>query len=454
VNHSVYTLLIVESPVMASIIREIAPTSVYTIATGGYCWYPQYISAKNSLTARADPDKIEIRRELKEQAQWATNVIIATDSDPSGDFIAWSVARYLKRSAIRRGVIQNLSKPGIIQMLDDVREVDIGFLESRLKNLFLIQTEWTRQKSLPEKELAGLAAVFGTPGEFTHFLDENNRLFKSSSPVFCAPDEWIPVNRSSENQYRIIEPLSTFNLIEKAVGQSITAEYNEAQVLLQRLYQTILPNSRQSLISYPRSSANTFYGQTWENFRSQFIRASLPGELKPIFLQETAPIEEPHESIHPLNLAETPETVSGEMLKSLGDLYSLIYDHTLSSIKMPEMLGCSYENDLHPEVYYYSDAEDTSDSQNLTLRPCLTVSDLGKKLFELGIIKPSNFGEKIDKWIAGKWISEEKSVVLAQNQAKTLGNRAAHFKKIFVDLKSVESRNSLSPETVRGILTS
>ncbi|MCC5942610.1 MAG: hypothetical protein JJU37_13805 [Balneolaceae bacterium] len=453
-NQSVYTLLIVESPVLASVIQEVAPQSIYAIATGGYCWHPQYNAEKNSLTPKADPDKIDIRRELKEQAQWANNVIIATDSDPSGDFIAWSVAKFLKRSAIRRGQIQSLSKTGIIQMLEDVREVDISFLESRLKNLFLIQSEWNKEKSLPQKELAGLVSLFGASGNFIHFLDENNHLYRSSSPVFCEPDELIPLKRSPEKQFRITEPLSTFDLLEKNSEKSITAGYNEAQVLLQRLFQTILPNSGKSLISYPRSSANSFYGQTWENFRVQFLSASLTGELKPNFLQETASIEEPHESIYPLNLGVTPEIVSGELLKSLADLYKLIYSHTLEAIKIPEMLNSSFENDLKPEVYFYPEGDAESESNNRTLRPCITVGDLGRRLFDLGIARPSNFGEKLDSWIEKKWISSDKNVVTALQPVKTLGNRSADLQRILVDLKSLEDRISLSPETVRGILTS
>lgn len=87
-NISVYTLLIVESPVIARHIQQISPSSVYVLATGGFCWHPSYQAKKNTLKAVADPEKRSFRKELSEQAQWANRIIIATDSDPSGDFIA------------------------------------------------------------------------------------------------------------------------------------------------------------------------------------------------------------------------------------------------------------------------------------------------------------------------------------------------------------------------------
>ena len=453
-NYSVYTLLIVESPVLASAISEVAPQSIYPIATGGYCWYPDYNASKNSLTPKANPDKIDVRRELKEQAQWANTIIIATDSDPSGDFIAWSVAKFLKLPVIRRAQLQNLSKAGIIQMLEEARETDIAYLESSLKNLFLIQSVWEKEKGLPKVELSGLAALFGTPGDFTHFLEENNTLYRSSSPVFCEPDEWIPIKQASEQQYKIIEPLSTFNLIEQSVSQSISSGYNDAQVLLQRLFQTVLAGTRQSLISYPRSSANAFYGQTWVNFRTQFLRATLDGELKPNFLQETASLEEPHESIYPLDLTLKPADVAGELISSLGDLYRLIYSHTIKAITIPGTAERTFENDLKPEVYFYPVSEGYDTDGEHTLRPCYTVADLGKNLYEMGVCRPSGFGEKLDYWIEKKWISVKGTIVTPLQPVKTLGNRAATLKQKLVDLKHLENRISLSPETVRAVITS
>lgn len=453
-SRSVYTLLIVESPVLANIIQNLAPQSVYVMATSGYCWNPVYDENRNELKTKADPDKIEIRRELKEQSKWASSVVIATDSDPSGDFIAWSVAKYLKKTVIQRGILQHLSKNGIIEMLDDVREIDISLLGARLKNLFLIHSEWRKVKSLPSKELAGLASLFGTSGTFSHFLDDEDRLFKSSVPVLCDYDEWIPVKKSDETQYKITEPLSTFDLLEDVVQKSLTPDYNEAQVQLQRLFQTVLPNSRESLISYPRTAANSFYGETWENFKGQFIKESLHGDLKPLFLQESAAADQPHESIYPLNLAVKPDVVSGETLKIMADLYEIIYTHTLSSIKIPVSLHYFFENNLKPDVYFYSVNEIVNPQEQRSLRPCLTVSDLGKMLHQLGVAKPSNFGERMDEWIARKWIAVNERVVTPLPKITRLGNRAADLKKKLTALKILENRIPLLPETVRQVLSS
>jgi DNA topoisomerase IA len=61
------------------------------LPTDGYLWKPRYNSDTETLTAIADPKKRKLRKELKSISDWAAKIIIATDKDPAGDFIAWSL---------------------------------------------------------------------------------------------------------------------------------------------------------------------------------------------------------------------------------------------------------------------------------------------------------------------------------------------------------------------------
>lgn len=450
---SIYTLLIIESPVLAGIIQKLCPGSVYVISTDGYCWRPRYEPEKNQIKAIADPNKIELRKEIKEQAQWANNIVIAADSDPSGDFIAWSLARFLNMSGIKRGKLQHVSKNGILEMLSNVSELDVDSLEFRLKNRFLIQHEWNKSPQVPDFKFAGIVASFGASNTYQSFLDDRGNLFKSSVPFKCTVDEWLQVQRNNNKKhYNIHKPLSTYNVINEAVRTEIENNHRDAQWLLQQLFQTTLPFSNESLISYPRTEANAFYSETWETLRDQYVLFGSQNELKPRFLQEIADPETPHESIHPLSLQHTPKKISGELPRKISSLYKLIYDHTIKAIRLPVLLEHSWMSELHPEIYFYP-VENNQPSPS-SLRPVIQVSELGVKLNTLGIARPSNFGELLDEWIQKKWIKLDKSITTPGKSVLKAIHRAGDFYKKFIELEQAAEKPALKPETVRTIITS
>ena len=454
-NTSVYTLLIVESPILARVMQNFCPPSVYIVATDGFCWQPKYDASKNQLKAIVDPDKADIRKEIKEQAKWANSVIIATDNDPSGDFIAWSVSRFLKSTGVKRGTIHNLSKSGIYSMLSDVQELDDSRLEIRLKNRFLIRDLWNKNRSLPDPQLAGLAAVFGAEKRYSHFLNEDGLLFKSSEQIQCAPDELISVYpEKHEQHFTITKPLSTFDVLEAAKEQELSQHYHEAQLLLQQLFQTTLQFSDDALISYPRTDARAFYSETWESLKNQYIRLGSVNQLKPTFLQEIADADAPHESIYPLRLSVKPQDVAGELSSKPGQLYEWIYHHTIKSITIPEALAHSYVNELNPGIYFYPHQNRDFSKKSASLNPCTTVSDLGIKLNKSGVLKPSKFGKAVDEWLKKGWVQIRNNVVTPGKPVRSMMGRAQSFQHIFASLNRQAENNSLAPETVQSILSS
>ncbi len=450
---SIYTLLIVESPVLAERIQKLSPSSVYVISTDGFCWNPVYDSKKNRLKAIADPEKIELRKEIKEQAQWANNIVVAADSDPSGDFITWSLAKFLNMSGIKRGKIQHLSKKGILNMLSDVSELNSDSLEARLKNRFLIRQLWADSLVTAGFQAAGIIAALGATESYHHFFDENNNLYRSTAPLKSSPDEWISVQLSkNKKQHKILKPLSTFDIISKTVELGIEDSFREAQSLLQKLFQTTLPFSEESLISYPRSSANAFYSETWENFRKQYMHIGSQTDLKPRFLQEVADPETPHESIYPLSLQLTPDYAAGELPRKITSLYKLIYDHTIQSIKIPEPLQVSWINELNPDIFFYPLNNYQNDPKSL--RPVLTAQEFGAILNKLGVIRPSKFGEFMDQALHKKWITLQKGSVRPDKLIMKKLHHADSYKSKLKNLSEIADYPSLNPETVRDIISS
>ena len=455
---SVYTLLIVESPVIAGILQSVSPQSVYVLATGGYCWHPSYKRSSGKLSAVADPEKRSFRKELKEQSQWANRIIIATDSDPSGDFIAWSLARYLKPRPVLRGYLKNLSKSGVSRLLDDVQELQSDQLEERLKNRFTLLGLWSEEKHLPDMQLAGIASLFGTRHAYTHFAENGNEdlIFRSSEPIPGKYDEIHTFRRESDKKnWRIELPPSTFDVAEHAYNQSFTTGFRDAQSLLQTLFETVLPHSGSSLISYPRTAANGFYSESWESIRQQFLTISREIRFKPTFLQNSINPESPHESIHPLRLSSTPDTVAGEIHSRLGNLYEWIYNQTLKSIQIPEQLSMSYSSELNPGLYLYPVTPVSPiKNEQITVHPVLTISDFGKAMNRLGVCKPSDFGGKMDEWNYKKWIRMDHGVVKPGNALKKHLSRATEYKSILTGIHEHLHSESFSAETVRRILTS
>jgi len=448
-----YTLLIVESPTLARLIQNVAPTSVFVLATGGYCWKPEYDPDRNRLNAVANPGQSDFRKELREQSNWAGNIVIATDTDPSGDFIAWSLSRFLKSSLVKRGKIRHISKAGIIQMLSETTELNESHLEERLKNRHMIRALWHRLPSLPDPDMTAVTAVFNEKLPFLTFADENGHTFKSSQPVHASPGEWFPVSPdSSLQEFRNYKPLSTFDIIEYAVQHRISATYAEAEQLLFGLFQHKLHLSNESLISYPRTDANAFYSETWEGLHTQFLRSGSEGVFKPGFLRETADQDIPHESVHPLRLDLYPDDAAGKLDTKTGELYRLIYTYTLRSLLMPEPLHDPLTNDLLGEACFYP-AEKGSEYQTKSLRPVCTVSDFGKRLSQLDFITPSVFGSRINDWIANDYIAIEDQFVLPGRKILPMLYSSDRYLNLLQQLKSA-SRHNLEPETVRRILTS
>lgn len=452
---SSYTLLIVESPVIAQIIQEMSPQSVYVIATEGYCWKPRYDADNNLLNAIADPTKTAIRKEIKQQSEWANSIIVATDSDPSGDFIAWSVARFLSSKRIKRGRLQSLSKSGVLSMLSELTEIESSHLENRLKNRFLIKSEWFRQNKWPDIQLSGLISIFGKKRTYHHFVGENNQLFRSSEPLHCISDEWIQVSINQKStHFAQFSPLSTYDLIPLILNDGLTLNYKDAQSLLQQLFESTLRDSHSSLISYPRTDARGFYTDTWEVMETQYLKAGLNERLKPNFLRDIAHPDTPHESVHPIDLTINPGSVNGELSTQIGRLYELIYDHTVKSISIPEPLQTTFSNALMPDHFFYNTGLSDLNCDSISLRPCITVNEIGMEMNKLGVIKPSGFGKSLDEWIDRKWIQIQSGVVEPGKTILEQLQKGSALDKILIELNEKAEYNTLHPETIKTILSS
>lgn len=452
----VYTLLITESPVIAGLIQQHLPSSVYVISTSGYCWRPSYDPQSNRLKAIADPAKKDLRREMKEQASLAGNVIIATDSDPSGDFICWSVAGFLNPTILKRSYIRDISKNGAVELISEAESFYKDDLGEELRNRYLIQHLWSRARNLPPFDEAALAAVLGSTLPSNLFTDQAGTLFHSQEPVNAEPGEWLPVHPDfSSEKYSREEPLSTFDIIPEMVRRGISETHTDAQIELQQLFQSRLSLSDESLISYPRTDSNAFYSSTWESLQNQFLKFEDLSMLKPRFLQAIADSSVPHEGIRPLSLQKSPDSIDGELSSAAGKLYRLIYEKTMEAIRMPEKLKSVAISEFYPDVYFYpAHNQAAKNPESNTLRPLITPDNLGKALNRLGAVKPSRFGRKMDEWLKKGLLKSDGLEITAGSALRHHLDDGVKYHKILIELRDASKKSGLQPETVKQILSS
>ncbi len=450
---SIYTLLIVESPVIARIIQRYAPSSVYVMSTNGYAWNPVYDESKHHLKAIANPDQIGFRKELKQQASWAGNVIIATDPDPSGDFIAWSVCKFLKDPSIKRSYIQHLGKRGIERLISTAEVIQPNLMEQRLKNRSLIRHQWKLNGQRPSLEVAALASIFTDHFPFRNFRDQSGRLWKSNRSIRCNPDEWIPLkDQVNESEFHTPEPLSTFDLLQLAVEKELFSSLANAQESLQQLFTHTLDFSDESLISYPRTAASSFFSETWSELQNQFFKVQSEGEFKPMFIRNIAGSDVAHESIYPLDLTLTPEKVSGELLSTLRDLYTLIYNQTMKAITIPKEKFNAYRSPFHPDINFYCPDSD-SDSPSAELMPVRTIAETGSILNSLGVQSPSTFGKNMDRRQGENYLEIEERFIKPGKYLTPYLNNGPKYAREIGKLHELSVEANLTSETIRSTLS-
>lgn len=451
-----YTLLIVESPVIGRLVQKLVPSSVYVLATGGYPWTPVYDSANHRLKKVADPDKRDFRRELRNQARLATRIIIATDSDPSGDFIAWSLGVFLSPHRVQRGFLRNLTQAGMLKLLQSARELNTDKLAIELRNRYLIRALWHRQSGLPDYYAAALAALFGSPLQTDHFWDEKRNLYRSTSPLTCDSDQMLRLERTDPGScWEQATPVSTFDAIEYLYASKISSSFEDAYLLLRQLFESRLPSSNASLISYPRTHSKGFYSDTWESFYTQYLQTGFPREFRPPFLRNNLCPEAAHESIHPLELRIVPGDVRNELHSGQAALYEWIYSRTLRAVTLPNQPHSVYQAGFQPDLYFYlpEHGRVSHDSKIIKVSPCMTIAGTGSALTEMGVMKPSRYAVELDRWLSKKWITVSGSVIRPGSGLYPYLDSAERFHKIFQQLRSLSGK-LLESETVSAILSS
>lgn len=448
-----YTLLIVESSTLARQLQILVPQNVYVVATDGYLWTPKFRSDKLRLGKKAIPEKLDIRKELYEESKKAVRIIVATDSDPAGDFIAWTLSKHLKGSVLLRGNLQAITGDAAMQLIDEAEQIDYSKLHKRLENRFIIRELWRRQYPELDMATAGAASIFGSPIPFYHFKSDRGEIYKTLKPQLSSHEESIEnFHRADEILYDTVSALSTYKVLEGISAAEDVRNFSDLQHRLNTLFLTPHPHTGEGLITYPRTEARSFYKRSWDHIRSQWIQKESLSNFIPPSLQQSEDSGSAHDSIRPTDLNNEPEYINKHIPAELTAVYSEIYSQTHRAISMPLPVRMAFKSNSTDAVFVSSKKTDLN---RLRLQPVLTISEFGHQMDSLGVMRPSRFGSYLDR------ARQNNLIEISADQTVQPGKRlldylpdADRFSTMLTRLKTEADRPDMKSETITEILTS
>ncbi|MEX0662545.1 MAG: toprim domain-containing protein [Balneolaceae bacterium] len=449
-SSSLYTLLIVESSMTARRIQQLVPPHIFVIATDGFIWKPAYDSRKKILKKRAIPDKLDLRKEIKQQADIASKVIIATDNDPSGDFIAWSLAKYQSGKPLLRSFVQSISKTDILRMIQNAAHLDENTLLYKLQNRYLIQQVWNQHIPRHTFKEAGTIALKNHQ-TYSTFRSNNEILFKTNQPISCKPGEWLTLHAAESVDYVNKTSLSTFDVVADSYRELTLSSYAEGQKIVNQLFHKTYPDTDEGLISYPRTAAQGFYQTSWQRLQDQWVHFDSLEHFKPDFLQTVIAHNEAHESVHPYDIRITPQMVSKSVQKPFSGMYKIIYDETINAISQPKKAGSTFCL-KNRDPLFYSDESLTESTIDVT--PVFTVAEWGQHLCNLGVLRPSGFGVWVDEAVDKALISIKNGSISTERLSTAEHQTAEKYHYLLKELNAVSDQPHITDETLSGIFAS
>ncbi len=446
------TLVIVESPVLADRLMRSSPPHITVFATGGFLWSPQFDEQTQRLKRKALPGKLEERNELRRLMRQMVRIVVATDPDPAGDFIAWTIAREFSLTRVERGMITSVGVGAIQTLLDTTWPQSADQLFSGLQNRYTIQSAWNRaMPNLTMKE-AGLAALFGSTAETNTFTTPDGKELFSNNSVSIPLNKKVSVTPSNTSFWHQHQPISTFDAVSAIVKKIQINSYQDAQERLRSLFETVHSETDAGLISYPRSSERAYYQSTWNNLQGQWIAERSLNEFMPVALRSQTAAKTAHEAVHALQLGVTPSWVKRHLPTAIADVYELLYAATVSSITMPSQIPALYSSEEF-EVHFGSSVQTGHPHTHLT--PVLPAADLGFQLCRLGVLRPSGFGAFLDGAIHRKKISINSSGHVRPGPLlEPYLHQAENLRNLLETLRDLADEPGVTAETLEPVFTS
>ncbi len=376
-------LIIVESPHKAKTIEKFLKGNFKVDASKGHV----RDLPVNRMGIRLDKDfepfyeisadkKADIKR-LKDDAQKAEKVYLATDPDREGEAISWHLKEVLELGdEALRIEFNEISENAVKKALASPRKIDMNLVNAqqarrvldrivgysispaascRLSdNLSAGRVQSVALKMVVDREREIKAFI---PKEYWNLKADVKPDNKSAFKVLLVEKNGKKYKPSSAEEASEVEsllkslPFSVKN-VKRAVMKShapapfITSTLQQegsnklgisapqVMQIAQRLYEGVpTQNGNVALITYMRTDSVRISSEAQKSALS-FIENNYGKEYlpaKPNFYKSKKDAQDAHEAIRPIDLSKTPESVSGILDKNQLRLYKLIFDRFIAS---------------------------------------------------------------------------------------------------------------------------
>lgn len=378
-------LIIVESPAKSQTIEKylgegylVASSKghIRDLTTRGYGGFGVDIEDNFKPMYKNLRDKADVVKELKKLVKGVDKVYLATDPDREGEAISWHLYEVLglEKKEYERIVFHEITKPAVLQALDNGREIDMDLVHSQesrriLDRIIGFSLSKLLQRKIGSKSAGRVQSVAlklicdrekeiqaFIPEEYWEvFLDFEKGRSKLRAKLASYLDEKINLTNEEETnkvlnalgeEYKISEitkknrnraPKPPF--ITSTLQQDASSKYNfnakKTMMIAQKLYEGIqLKDERVGLITYMRTDSVRLSDQ-FINEAKDFILDNYGKEYFHGYKKIGAKgknVQDAHEAIRPSSLKYTPDSIKSYLSNDEFKLYSLIYYRALAAL--------------------------------------------------------------------------------------------------------------------------
>ena len=377
-------LVIIESPYKREALKKYLGDGYEVYATKGHIRdLPQKsfaIDIKNNFEPKYEilPDKKELIKDLKNKADKAEQVLIATDPDREGEAISWHVAHILGYDANKECRIEfnEISKKAVSKALESPRKIDLKLVDAQQARRVLDRLVGYKLSPIICKKIApklsagrvqsvALKLVVEREIEIEKFVPEEywtvNAQLKKSDNIIKAllatknNKKFVPKNKEevdellekvkdkeflvktikkSKTKSHALPPFTTSTMQQDALnklGMTLARTTKAAQQLYEGV--DIKGEGKIALITYIRTDSVRVSTDA-QNACREFIKNKFGSEYvpeKPNNYHTKDSAQDAHEAIRPITMDITPEMAKETLEPDNYKLYKLIYERFLAS---------------------------------------------------------------------------------------------------------------------------
>ena len=377
-------LVIIEAPAKRETLKKYLGSGYEVFATKGHIRdlpVKTYgIDMKNNFEPKYEimPEKKALIAELKQKAEKADEVLIATDPDREGEAISWHVAYVLGFAPEKKCRIEfnEISQKAVQKAITEPRAIDQKLVDAQQARRVLDRIVGYKLspilcKKIHPKLSAGrvqsvaLKLVVDREKEIENFKPEeywniSAELIKDKTK-FKAPlvtkngKKFVPKNK--EEADNVLESAKTGEFVVKNVKKSNTKSHAPAPFTTSTMQQDALNKLGMSLSRTTKSAQELYEGVNVEGegkialityIRTDSTRVSQDAQKacleyvkevygdkfvpsKPNIYATKAGAQDAHEAIRPINIKLKPEMVKSSLSTDNFKLYKLIYERFLAS---------------------------------------------------------------------------------------------------------------------------